>query len=135
MQSAHEVPQRRRSAFVAAFLSLLFPGLGHVYLGAHRRALGLRRAARSSLGALVAGIAVRLDVFQLAGIAIQDWFIAAIFIVNLIALAYRAVAIVDAWRIARWLGRSTDRPASAGAGRGAAVPARPRSPASRRCSS
>ena len=109
MQSAHEVPQRRRSAFVAAFLSLLFPGLGHVYLGAHRRALGLA-APPVLAGALAAGIAVRMDVFQLAGIAIQDWFIASIFIVNLIALAYRAVAIVDAWRIARWIGGSTDRP-------------------------
>ena len=110
MQSAHEVPQRRRSAFVAAFLSLLFPGLGHVYLGAHRRALGLA-APPILIGALAAGIAVRMDVFQVAGLAIQDWFIAAIFIVNLVALAYRAVAIVDAWRIARWLGRPTDRPA------------------------
>lgn len=109
MQSAHEVPQRRRSAFVAAFLSLLFPGLGHVYLGAQRRALGFA-APPILLGALIAGIAVRMDVFQLAGVAIQEWFIAAIFVINLVALAYRAVAVIDAWRIARWLRSSGGAP-------------------------
>ena len=103
MQSEHEVPQRRRSAFIAAFLSLLFPGLGHAYLGAPRRALGFA-APPILIGALIAGLAVRMDLFQLAGVAIQDWFITAVFVINLIALAYRAVAIVDAWRIAQWLG-------------------------------
>lgn len=102
MQTAHEMRPRRRSAFVAAFLSLLFPGLGHAYLGAHRRALGFA-APPILLGALIAGIAVRLDLFQLAGLAIQEWFIAGLFVINLVALAYRAAAIVDAWRIARWL--------------------------------
>ena len=103
MQPAHEVPPRRRSAFVAAFLSLLFPGLGHAYLGAPRRALGFA-APPILIGALIAGIAVRMDIFQLAGLAIQEWFIAAVFVINLVALAYRAAAIVDAWRIAQWLG-------------------------------
>ena len=102
MQSAHEAPPRRRSPFVAAFLSLLFPGLGHAYLGAHRRALGFA-APPILLGALVAGIAVLLDVFDIAGLAVQSWFIAAVFAINLVALAWRAAAIVDAWRIARWL--------------------------------
>lgn len=102
MLSAHEMRPRRRSAFVAAFLSLLFPGLGHAYLGAQRRALGFA-APPILVGALVTGIAVRLDLFELAGVAIQEWFISAVFVVNLVALAYRAAAIVDAWRIARWL--------------------------------
>ncbi len=113
MQPAHEVPPRRRSAFVAAFLSLLFPGLGHAYLGAPRRALGFA-APPILIGALIAGIAVRMDIFQLAGLAIQEWFIAAVFIINLVALAYRGAAIVDAWRIARWMG------ATGGVGRPAA---------------
>ena len=102
MLSAHEMRPRRRSAFVAAFLSLLFPGLGHAYLGAQRRALGFA-APPILVGALVTGIAVRLDLFELAGLAIQEWFISAVFVANLVALAYRAAAIVDAWRIARWL--------------------------------
>jgi LCP family protein required for cell wall assembly len=102
MQSAHEAAPRRGSPFAAAFLSLLFPGLGHAYLGVHRRALGFA-APPILIGALVAGIAIRLDVFQLAGLAVQTWFIAAVFAINLVALAWRAAAIVDAWRIARWL--------------------------------
>jgi LCP family protein required for cell wall assembly len=116
MLPAHEARPRRRSAFAAAFLSLLFPGLGHAYLGAQRRALGYA-APPILIGALGVGIAVRLDVFQLAGLAVQTWFIAAIFIVNLVALAYRATAIVDAWRIGRWLstdGAGSRRPGGAG---------------------
>ncbi|MBI2762850.1 MAG: LCP family protein [Chloroflexi bacterium] len=118
MQNAHEMRPRRRSAFVAAFLSLLFPGLGHAYLGASRRALGFA-APPILAGALVAGIAVRLDLFELAGLAIQEWFIAALFVINLVALAYRAAAIVDAWRIARWLqsGPAPERPVVSSAGR------------------
>ncbi|MEO7664721.1 MAG: LCP family protein, partial [Candidatus Limnocylindrales bacterium] len=102
MQPAHETRPPRRSPFVAAFLSLLFPGLGHAYLGANRRALGFA-APPILMGALIAGVAVRLDVFELAGLAIQTWFISAVFVVNLIALAYRGAAIVDAWRIGRWI--------------------------------
>ena len=116
MQRAHEASRRPRSAFAAAFLSLLFPGLGHAYLGAHRRALGFA-APPIFVGALAAGLIVRLDVFQVAGLAVQTWFSAAIFIANLVALAYRAAAIVDAWRIARWLdsGATGARPARAAA--------------------
>ena len=59
-----------------------------------------------------------MNVFDLAGLAVQDWFIAAIFAINLVALAYRAAAIVDAWRIGRWLGagvaRDIRRPAPGG---------------------
>ncbi len=102
MQSAHEAAPRRRSAFAAAFLSLLFPGLGHAYLGAHRRALGFA-APPVLAGALIAGIVVRLDLFQLGGLALQTWFTTAVFIANLVALVYRAAAIADSWRIARWL--------------------------------
>ena len=120
MQSTHEVPRRRPSAFVAAFLSLLFPGLGHAYLGAPRRALGFA-APPILIGALVAGIAVRMDIFTLAGVAIQEWFIAAVFIVNLVALAYRGAAIVDAWRIARWLGSGGTVGRMAPAARGGGV--------------
>ena len=102
MHSAHEAAPRRPSPFAAAFLSLLFPGLGHAYLGAHRRALGFA-APPILIGALGAGILVRLDIFDLAGLAVQTWFTTTVFLVNLVALGWRAMAIVDAWRIARWL--------------------------------
>lgn len=103
MQSAHEARPRGRSGFVAAFLSMLFPGLGHVYLGAGRRALGWA-AGPILVGALAAGVAVRLEVLDLAGLAVQGWFLTGVLVVDLGLLAYRAAAIVDAWRIARWLG-------------------------------
>ena len=105
MQPAHEARLRRRSPFVAAFLSLLFPGLGHAYLGMGRRALGLA-APPILFGALSAGVAVRLDLFELAGLAIQAWFLWFVFVANLALLAYRAVAIVDAWRVASLLDAS-----------------------------
>jgi len=117
MQSAHEAPPRRRSPFVAAFLSLVFPGLGHAYLGAQRRALGFA-APPVLIAALAAGIVVRLDVFELAGLAVQTWFITAVFVINLVALAWRAAAIIDAWRIARWLLAGPAGIGFRGAGRG-----------------
>jgi LCP family protein required for cell wall assembly len=120
MLPGHEMPPRAgRSGFVAAFLSLLFPGLGHAYLGAYRRGLGFA-AAPILLGALIAGVAVRMDVVQLAGVAVQTWFLTGLFIVNLVALAYRAAAIVDAWAIARALGRGVPA-TSPGAGLAAAT--------------
>jgi len=103
MLAPHESTPRARSGFVAAFLSLLFPGLGHVYLGAYRRGLGWA-APPFLLTALVAGFAIRMNAFELAGLAVQAWFLDGLFIVNLALLAYRAAAIVDAWMIARRLG-------------------------------
>ena len=103
MPPAHETLPRGRSPFAAAFLSLLFPGLGHAYLGAYRRGLGFA-APPLLAGALAAGFAVRMDAVELAGLAIQSWFLIFVFIANLVALVYRAFAIVDAWSIARMLG-------------------------------
>lgn len=103
MPPAHETLPRGRSPFAAAFLSLLFPGLGHAYLGAYRRGLGFA-APPLLAGALIAGFAVRMTAFDLAGLAIQSWFLITVFIANIVALVYRAVAIVDAWSIARLLG-------------------------------
>ncbi|HEX2625999.1 MAG TPA: LCP family protein [Candidatus Limnocylindrales bacterium] len=100
MPPAHESLPRGRSPFAAAFLSLLFPGLGHAYLGAYRRGLGFA-APPLLAGALVAGFAVRMNAVQLAGLAIQSWFLIFVFVANLVALVYRAVAIFDAWSIAR----------------------------------
>jgi LCP family protein required for cell wall assembly len=103
MQPALETPPRGRSPFAAAFLSLLFPGLGHVYLGAYQRGLGFA-APVVLLAALAAGFAVRMDELDLAGLAVQTWFQIGVFVVNLVALVYRAYVIVDAWSIARALG-------------------------------
>jgi len=103
MPPVHETLPRGRSPFAAAFLSLLFPGLGHAYLGAYKRGIGFG-APPLLLGALVAGFAVRMSATDLAGLAIQQWFLITVFVGNLVALAYRGYAIVDAWSIARQLG-------------------------------
>jgi LCP family protein required for cell wall assembly len=114
MPPVHETLPRGRSPFAAAFLSLLFPGLGHAYLGAYRRGLGFA-APPLLLAALIGGFAVRLDTFDLAGLAVQSWFLISIFVGNLVALAYRAFAIFDAWSIARMLSAPTVRSAPTGA--------------------
>jgi len=102
MPPVQEARPRVRSSFTAAVLSLLFPGLGHAYAGAGARALAFA-AVPALLLALTAGIVVRLDRLQLAGLAVQGWFLAAVFVLNLAALLYRLVAIVDAWRVAHFL--------------------------------
>jgi LCP family protein required for cell wall assembly len=100
MQNPQETRPRSRSPFTAAFLSLLFPGLGHLYAGAPTRALGFAALPILVL-ALVAGFVVRLDRLQLLGAFVS--LVGAIFVFNLLALAYRLVAIVDAYRVAEYL--------------------------------
>src|SRR3954451_6354250 len=93
---------RSRSAFAAAFLSLLFPGLGHAYAGAWARALGFA-ALPLLLIALLGGIALRADRGELVGDLIDPGVLTALFIGNVIALVYRVIAAVDAWQVARFL--------------------------------
>ena len=100
MQNPQETRPRARSPFTAAFLSLLFPGLGHLYAGATTRALGFA-AAPILLLALTAGLVIRMDRLQLLGAFVS--LVGAIFVFNLVALAYRLVAIVDAYRVAEFL--------------------------------
>lgn len=93
---------RSRSAFAAAFLSLLFPGLGHAYAGAYTRALGFA-AAPLLLVALGGGIVLRTDRGQLAGMVASEGALIAIFVANILALVYRIIAAVDAWQVVRFL--------------------------------
>ena len=102
---AMSTPQRAprsRSAFAAAFLSLLFPGLGHAYAGAYTRALGFAAAPLLVL-ALGGGVVLRADRAQLAGMVANEGALIAIFIANIVALVYRVIAAVDAWQVARFL--------------------------------
>ena len=112
MQPGHETLPRGRSPFAAAFLSLLFPGLGHAYLGAYRRALGFATPPLL-IGALAAGFAVRMSLPSMAGLLAQPWFQITVFVGNLVLLVYRAYAIVDAWSIARALNGKPARSTSA----------------------
>jgi len=105
MLTAQEARPRARSPFVAAFLSLLFPGLGHAYAGAHQRALAFA-APPLLLVALFAGVAIRMDRGELLG-----WLMAnlqPIFVANVIALVYRGVAVIDAWRVTAFLNAYRD---------------------------
>lgn len=111
MQPAHETLARGRSPFAAAFLSLLFPGLGHAFLGAYRRGLGFA-APVVLVGALIAGFATRMTLFDLGGLAVQPWFLIGLFVVNLVLLVYRAYVIVDAWTIGKALEGRPSKPSA-----------------------
>ncbi len=90
----------RRSPFTAAFLSLIFPGLGHVYARRYARALAF--AAAPFLGlALLAGL--------LASSTTRDTLKVSVFapavldlllVLDLLVFLYRLVAVVDAYRCA-----------------------------------
>jgi hypothetical protein len=100
MSSQQEPQARRRSAFAAAFLSLLFPGLGHAYAGAYERALGFA-AAPILLIALTVGIALRMSSLELIGEIAR--FLLLIQLLNVVALVYRIVAAVDAYRVTSYI--------------------------------
>ena len=90
-----------RSPFVAAVLSLLFPGLGHAYAGAYARALAFATPPLLLL-ALLGGLAIRAGRLELLGFVIQPWVLTSIFVVNLGILGYRILAVVDAWRVTEY---------------------------------
>ncbi len=100
MASTDVAVRPRRSAFAAAFLSFIFPGLGHAYLGRWLRAL--LWAALPILGlAVLGGLAVspsRNDYLtSLADPAVLQW----VLVVLVVDLVYRLLAVLDAWRLAR----------------------------------
>ena len=102
MHDPQDARPRARSPFAAAFLSLLFPGLGHLYAGAPNRALAFA-AAPVLVIALLAGIVLRLDRIELVGLALNPFLLSSVFAANLIALLYRLVAIIDAYRVAEFM--------------------------------
>jgi LCP family protein required for cell wall assembly len=102
MQKPQETRPRSRSPFAAAFLSLLFPGLGHAYAGAPMRALGFA-AAPILLVALGAGVFLRLDTRELVSLVVNPAMLTSVFILNIVALLYRVVAVIDAYRVAVFL--------------------------------
>ncbi|HSS36596.1 MAG TPA: hypothetical protein VLR93_09990, partial [Patescibacteria group bacterium] len=93
-QPPQEARPRHRSAFAAAFLSLIFPGLGHAYAGAWNRALGFASVPILVI-ALTGGVALSsgIQVFGAQLVAVLP----ALLVVNLLFLAYRIVAAVDAY--------------------------------------
>jgi len=103
MTRPQEPRRRARSAFTAAFLSLLFPGLGHAYAGAWHRALGFA-AAPFLLLALTLGV-VGTYRLELVGVVLQPAVLVSILAGNVVALLYRAIAALDAYRVTLYLNR------------------------------
>ena len=97
--ATHDVAVRpRRSAFAAAFLSFIFPGLGHAYLGRWlRAALWMILPILSIAG--IAGLALRGDPVEFAANLVVDPTPLVAFLV--IDFLYRLAALLDAWRLAR----------------------------------
>ena len=102
MPEPQDARPRGRSPFAAAFLSLIVPGLGHLYAGAPARALGFA-AAPILLVALIAGTVLRLDRLELVGLVVNPFLLSSVFALNVLALVYRLVAIIDAFRVAEYL--------------------------------
>ena len=95
-----------RSPFAAAFLSLIFPGLGQLYAGAPMRALAFA-AAPILFIALVAGVTLRLTRPELYTLIFSPFVLSSVLVVNLVILLYRLVAIVDAYRVAEYMNASS----------------------------
>ena len=102
MQEPDGARRRVRSPFAAAFLSLIFPGLGQLYAGAPTRAL-VFAAPPILLVALVAGVSTRMDRAELIGLVLNPFVLSSVLVFNLIVLGYRLVAIVDAYRVAEYM--------------------------------
>jgi LCP family protein required for cell wall assembly len=102
MHKPQETRPRSRSPFAAAFLSLLFPGLGHAYAGAPMRALGFAAIPILAV-ALLAGVVLRLDRLELVSLVLNPAMLTSVFVLNLIALLYRVIAVIDAYRVAVFL--------------------------------
>jgi LCP family protein required for cell wall assembly len=93
---------RARSPFVAAVLSLFFPGLGHAYAGAYQRALGFA-ALPVLMIALGAGVVLRAHPGDLISLVLTPWVLPSVFVLNILALLYRALATIDAYRVTVFL--------------------------------
>jgi LCP family protein required for cell wall assembly len=102
MQNPQEARPRAKSPFTAAFLSLIFPGLGQLYAGAPMRALGFA-AVPIMLIALGSGVLLRMDRLELVGLVLNPFLLSSVFVVNIIILLYRLVAIIDAYRVAEYV--------------------------------
>jgi LCP family protein required for cell wall assembly len=106
MHSPEGPRPRARSPFVAAVLSLFFPGLGHAYAGAYQRALGFA-ALPILMIALGAGVVLRAKPGDLIGLVLTPWVLPSVFVLNILALLYRVLATIDAYRVTVFLNAVT----------------------------
>jgi LCP family protein required for cell wall assembly len=117
MQQRPRDEGRHRSPFAAAFLSLLFPGLGQAYVGFYGRALAFATPLILLValgGGLLINAQTRLGL--LASLSSPTTLL-AVLVLNAILLAYRIVAIIDAFRLAQASNALTGTSATARLGR------------------
>jgi LCP family protein required for cell wall assembly len=103
-----------RSAFVAAFLSLLLPGLGHAYLRRWLRAaiwMALPLAGLVLAAIIVSGSERK----ELLARLVDPDVLSVVLLVVVFDALYRLAAVLDAWRLARdpLVGTNKTRTASA----------------------
>ncbi|MBW3562266.1 MAG: LCP family protein [Actinobacteria bacterium] len=87
----------------AAFLSLLLPGAGQLWLGRSQRGVALVLVALSLTGATV--VATGRGAGDLAGLLVRPGVIEVLLLTNVLVLAFRAFAIADAYVCGRRRGR------------------------------
>lgn len=102
MTTPTDARPRARSAFAAAFLSLIFPGLGHAYAGAWPRALAFAAPPLLVL-ALLVSMVLNFGI-DLIGLASREMLMALLGF-NLIAFLYRVVVAIDAYRVVAYMNR------------------------------
>ena len=93
-------PVGRPSPFAAAFLSLIFPGLGHFYARRYARALAF--AAPPFLGlALLGGLVASASTRDVLKVSVFDPFVLDVLLaLDVLLFLYRAIAAIDAYRCA-----------------------------------
>jgi LCP family protein required for cell wall assembly len=89
----------RRSAFAAAFLSFLFPGLGHAYLGRWLRALAWAALPILVIAGL-GGLAITAGIKELAGNLFDPAVLSGVIAFLVVDFFYRLLALLDAYRLA-----------------------------------
>ncbi|HEX7491829.1 MAG TPA: LCP family protein [Candidatus Limnocylindrales bacterium] len=89
----------QRSAFAAAFLTFVFPGLGHVYARAYKRALVFGALPLLALAEFT-GQAIHLGVRDFALWVGQTAVLGPLAVANVVVLGYRVWATVDAYAVA-----------------------------------
>jgi LCP family protein required for cell wall assembly len=114
--ASRQIDPPRRSAFAAAVFSLLFPGLGHAYLG--RWSSALAWAALPILGiALLAGLLANPATRELLLEALLSEDALRFVLVGIgLDLLYRLLCVLDAWRLARSPGPASGGLAASAAG-------------------
>jgi LCP family protein required for cell wall assembly len=103
MQSRPAPPEPRRSAFAAAFLSILIPGLGQAYLRRWGRAL-LWLAPWVIAIVLIAGFGLSIGLKNFATNFIAPSWLQGVLIGVAVDLVYRLACVLDAWWLARSFG-------------------------------